>query len=133
VHRIISKYQPAVDPVHLLTTVLRRDMCKRIVLTADGNHVRLADASVQILRQLEFFFGDANYFRDTYLQSLAEEGEDNFVPLEKVCAFRSMQVRLFLINVLTHVALLPACLLAEAWSDAFNHCGRGSGTRLVGG
>lgn len=43
----------------------------------------------EIVRQLEFYFGDDNYAKDDYLRSLADA--EGWVELQAVCDFRQMQ------------------------------------------
>ena len=42
-----------------------------------------------IKRQIEHYFGDENWSRDTFLQGLANE--DGFIGIKRICEFKNMQ------------------------------------------
>ena len=43
-------------------------------------------------RQVEFYFGDKNYFKDTYLTSLANKEENRWIDFSEIMQFNKMKV-----------------------------------------
>ena len=42
---------------------------------------------------MDFYFGDANFPKDKYLQKATKKGKDRWVPLATIADFKKMQVR----------------------------------------
>lgn len=53
----------------------------------------------QVLRQVEFYFGDSNLPRDNFLRKSIDEGEDGMVSLALICSFSRMRGHLNLGDV----------------------------------
>ncbi len=48
-------------------------------------------AGVSSLIRLQFYFSDSNLVKDKYLKNLISEGEDGWVPLDKITTFNRMK------------------------------------------
>lgn len=49
-----------------------------------------SDLEKQIIRQVEYYFGDINLPRDKFLQGQIKENEDGWVPLEVMLKFKRL-------------------------------------------
>ena len=60
-----------------------------------------------IADQIDFYFGDANFFKDKYLQKATKKGKDRWVPLATIADFKKMQ------SLTNSVAVMAAALGAS--------------------
>lgn len=91
--RALQYFSGSSDPaVHLqmLQETLRKRDCMNCQVTADGASVLPLTRPTRILRQVNYYFSDAVYARDSHLKGLAREDADGWIPITALVTFNRL-------------------------------------------
>lgn len=78
----------AAEQVRLAAAAVRNSWV--VELSPDGLGARPVTAKSRVKFQVEFYFGDSNYFTDQYLQELTEDNPDRWVSFQEIMGWRKM-------------------------------------------
>jgi hypothetical protein len=80
--------------VAAVASVVGSGLCRNVRLSRDGRSVVPLTKGERVRAKLEFYFGDANYWADGYLQKLVADapGDGGWVSVTEICRWKAMVV-----------------------------------------
>lgn len=74
----------------------------------DGSMIRRGSVEQVMKYQIEYYFGDKNYFKDSFLQAFKTDGNpEGYVPTVELLRFSKMKASIFFYDIFQRMTRFP--------------------------